>query len=500
MKIQQSCVLARRTGLEFAWVDTCCIDKTSSAELTESINSMFRWYQDAAVCFVYLEDLEPDAVIEEALPHCRWFTRGWTLQEFIAPEYVEFYDMAWNLRGTKVAMFNFLSKFTKIPPDILKSPGSLYYYSVASRMTWAAYRETTRIEDTAYCLLGIFDVNMPLIYGEGIKAFRRLQEEIIKRSNDMTIFAWQSDHSFLSGLFASSPKPFIDCDTRDIASHISSPVNFTATNQGLLVSGKNSLILSALKSVDGREMIRYVFLLSRIGYREYRGIYLRKLGPNLFYRDGQLPLAEWTNNNERNFVVNATNFYILIDTIDSVTFSFTSSSYQRLTLHIPKSNVFSLEDTVPEDLWDASGRIFLNPTTNKLKRNPIVLAMRFKCNFAGTSIDIIALCDMTNVTNPTCKLFEHGDHTHLEATLFNQRNRNEYLYWADLHRENSGILRLRNNCVDIKVDDQTFHIVVTFHSVDLESVSDGSESLRASPAVFARQYSMNFTISKEGDI
>jgi hypothetical protein len=262
------------------------------------------------------------------------------------------------------------------------------------------------------------------------------------------------------------------------------------------------LVLSALKLVDGREIIRYVFLLSRIatGYRKYRGIYLQKLGPNLFYRDGQLPLAEWTNNNERNLEVNAADFYILINTVNSFTFHFTWSAYRIFALHIPKSNVFSLEDAVPEDLWDASSRVFLNPHLTGLDRYPMVLAMRFRYNFAGALIDIIVLCDMTNQGSPTCKLFKHGDHAHLEATLFNQRNRNEYLYWTDLRRENSDILRLRNDCVDIQVDDQTFHIVVTFHNVGLESVSEGSESIRASTGVLARQYSMKFTISKEGNI
>jgi hypothetical protein len=502
IKIQQSCLLARKRGLEFAWVDTCCIDKTSSAELTESINLMYQWYRDATVCFVYLEDLKPDAVIKDALPHCRWFTREWTLQEFIALKDMAFYDMAWNHKGTKISMFNFLSKFTKIPPDILKRSGTLYNYSVASRMTWAAHRETTRIEDTAYCLLGIFDVDMPLIYREGIKAFRRLQEEIVKRSNDMTIFAWQGNHSFLLDLFASSPKPFIDCGITGIGRLTSSPVNFTVTNRDLLVSGKNSLVVSALQSVDRRDIIRYVFLLSGMGYQEYKGIYLRKLGPNLFYRDGQLPLAEWTNNNERKLMVNATGFHILTDTIDPVTFHFASSAYRELALHIPKSNGFSLEDTVPEDLWDASGRVFLVPDPNMPDRYPMVLAMRFQCNSVGASIDIIALCDMTNWRSPTCKLFKQGDHAHLEATLFNQRNRNESIYWAGLQSENSDILRLRNDYVDIKVDDQTFHIAVTFHEVPAECLLDSSEWLSAMPngAVRIMWYSMDFIISKKGDI
>ena len=91
-KIQQTCALAAKNGFDFAWVDTCCIDKRASAELSEAINSMFRWYQDAAVCYVFLADLDPGASLEGSLPHCRWFTRGWTLQELIAPREVLFYD------------------------------------------------------------------------------------------------------------------------------------------------------------------------------------------------------------------------------------------------------------------------------------------------------------------------------------------------------------------------------------------------------------------------
>lgn len=192
-------------------------------------------------------------------------------------------------------------------------------------------------------------------------------------------------------------------------------------------------------------------------------------------------------------MVNATNFYIRIDAIDPFTFHIASSVYRESALHIPKSNVFSLEDTVPEDLWDASDRVFLVPEPNGPERYPMVLAMRFQCNFAGASIDIIALCDMANWRGPTCKLFEHGDHAHLEATLFNQRNRNESTYWADLQRENSDILRLRNDCVDIKVDDQTFHIAVTFNKVNAEH-----PSAIPNGAVPIMWYSIDFAIFEGG--
>ncbi|KAE9371714.1 HET-domain-containing protein, partial [Stipitochalara longipes BDJ] len=180
-KIAKTCRLARWDGVDFAWVDTCCIDKSSSAELSEAINSMYQWYLNADYCYIYLEDLDPNlptnARPEEWLPHCRWLTRGWTLQELLAPKIaknVKFFDMDWRYRGTKLNLGDALSEYTGIPLSVLTGGIAPSRYSVASRMSWAARRRTTRLEDTAYCLLGLFDVNMPLLYGEGTKAFRRL--------------------------------------------------------------------------------------------------------------------------------------------------------------------------------------------------------------------------------------------------------------------------------------------------------------------------------------
>ncbi|KAI9773659.1 MAG: hypothetical protein M1840_006933 [Geoglossum simile] len=209
-KIKHMCDLTLEHGLGYAWVDTCCIDKSSSAELTESINSMFQWYRNAAECYVYLEDLPPHAPTGDRLTSCRWFSRGWTLQELLAPEKVKFYDMAWNYRGSKLDLIYAISQSTGIPSGVLQGHDALASCSVAKRMSWAAHRQTMRVEDMSYCLMGIFDVNMPLIYGEGAKAFRRLQEEIIKRNNDLSIFAWNTPQSreqqFLS--------PFATCSIR----------------------------------------------------------------------------------------------------------------------------------------------------------------------------------------------------------------------------------------------------------------------------------------------
>ena len=207
-KILRTCVLARANDIKYAWVDTCCIDKTSSAELTEAINSMFRWYKNASICYAYLSDLpsrkermEPgdhvtgnDSTIGyDELRACKWFTRGWTLQELIAPKTVQFYDQNWTFRGTKADFADNIHRFTHIDPLVLQGGGQLTKLSIAERMTWASRRKTTRIEDTAYCLLGIFDINMPLLYGEGEKAFTRLQQEIVKNNSDLSIFGWSPE-------------------------------------------------------------------------------------------------------------------------------------------------------------------------------------------------------------------------------------------------------------------------------------------------------------------
>ncbi|KAK4448449.1 heterokaryon incompatibility protein-domain-containing protein [Podospora aff. communis PSN243] len=190
-KIESACRLSSANDLCYLWVDTCCIDKSSSAELTEAINSMFNWYRRAAVCYAYLADIGSVAG-QHDMGKSKWFTRGWTLQELIAPSNLEFYDAQWNFLGAKSdpKMMELLQDRTGIDKDVLQG-GELGRASIAKRMSWAADRVTTQPEDTAYCLMGIFDVNMPMLYGEGAtKAFIRLQEEILKDSEDQSIFAW----------------------------------------------------------------------------------------------------------------------------------------------------------------------------------------------------------------------------------------------------------------------------------------------------------------------
>ena len=196
-KVLKACETARKCSpaLKYIWIDTCCIDKNSSAELSEAINSMFQWYQAAEVCFAYLENVESATLktmtLFDGLKTAKWFRRGWTLQELIAPNTVTFFSNDWDIIGTRLSLSNQISSITGISINVLMEPKLLPTISVARRMSWAAERETTRREDIAYCLMGIFNVNMPLLYGEGDKAFMRLQEEIIKDSEDQSLFAWQ---------------------------------------------------------------------------------------------------------------------------------------------------------------------------------------------------------------------------------------------------------------------------------------------------------------------
>jgi hypothetical protein len=246
-------------GVSWIWIDSCCIDKRSTAELSEAINSMYVWYQRAQLCFAYLADvLEHDSAKQSEkgpFEKSSWFSRGWTLQELLAPEYVIFCDASWDMIGHMCKrcayrdssgcpdgdpegfghnLLTEVSQITAIPETALadfERPERIRFIpgnedarlrpSVAQIMSWASKRETTLPEDEAYCLLGLLDVQMPLLYGEGRYAFRRLQEEIIKNSRDQSIFAWREPPwseapdelgtGRFPGVLAESPEYFSDC-------------------------------------------------------------------------------------------------------------------------------------------------------------------------------------------------------------------------------------------------------------------------------------------------
>ncbi|RDK46475.1 HET-domain-containing protein [Aspergillus phoenicis ATCC 13157] len=196
-KIKHSCERALQECIYYVWVDTCCIDKTNSVELSEAINSMMAWYAQSEVCYAYLADVPPtfdDEACKTAFCQSRWFTRGWTLQELIAPSRLTFLAQDWSFLFRRERVAHLIGKVTGISRPFLEVRShykildyNLISTSIAERISWASNRETTRPEDMSYCLLGILQVNMPLLYGEGSYAFRRLQEEIIKHSDDQSL-------------------------------------------------------------------------------------------------------------------------------------------------------------------------------------------------------------------------------------------------------------------------------------------------------------------------
>ncbi|SMR53363.1 unnamed protein product [Zymoseptoria tritici ST99CH_3D1] len=224
-KIVRFCQLAASQDWDWGWVDTICIDKRSSAELSESINSMLGWYREAAVCYAYLSDVDKGGNWESS----DWWTRGWTLQELIGPEEVLFYDAAWTPIGSKYGLAARIAALTRIPDTVPYFAGHGYGgYLVAQKLSWAAGRRTTRIEDQAYCLLGLFGIHMPLLYGEGDKAFERLQLQILMKCPDDSILAWDpktdeegtlDDLTAVAGVvLADSPDRFKRCGQHILSS------------------------------------------------------------------------------------------------------------------------------------------------------------------------------------------------------------------------------------------------------------------------------------------
>ena len=276
-KIKGFCHMAKGGGRSWVWVDTCCIDKKSSAELSEAINSMYGWYEQASACYVYLSDVEctrnaegePDASSLLAFRQSSWFTRGWTLQELLAPNIVFFFDKNWTSLGSRTDLSKEIAVAAGIKEEKLGSKEGQRESCVAEKMNWASKRKTSRIEDQAYCLLGLFDLNMPLLYGEGRKAFKRLQEEIIRSSADESIFAWgiydsyYTDHPYLFPMsskpkqdffLAPSPQVFKSCDRLNLK-YISPRRNeYTLTNRGLKLAVNDSEII-VFKPPQYRELM-----------------------------------------------------------------------------------------------------------------------------------------------------------------------------------------------------------------------------------------------------
>jgi hypothetical protein len=257
-KLHNFCDIAKEYGTEFAWADNVCIDKSSSAELDESIRSMFSWYRDATICIVYLaqtNDLRD-------LVHDRWFARGWTLQELLAPRHLKFYSKRWHplteflndkISAEDVRKLNdqrLSRQLDLLSGAILKAAGLVMQHvrdfipgirhpSLPERMQWIARRVTTRGEDQSYSLMGIFDVSISIAYGEGReRAFFRLFQAILEVGYERDWLLWTgrsvSPSIHPSRMIPSSPKCYL---TRNVHFRRDTP-------EGMMVSALENEPLS----------------------------------------------------------------------------------------------------------------------------------------------------------------------------------------------------------------------------------------------------------------
>ncbi|KAI0779269.1 heterokaryon incompatibility protein-domain-containing protein [Fomes fomentarius] len=255
-KVQRFCAVARRDGYDYGWVDTVCIDKTSIPELSEAINSMYDWYRLADACYAILDDVD-DAADREQFRRSKWFTRGWTLQELIAPKTVLFLSDQLELIGSKQTLSALIEAVTGVERAVLTSDLPLEALSIAHRISWAAWRNTSRFEDEAYSLMGLLGVRMPVLYGEGRYAFRRLQEELLKNANpDQTLFAWGSLLSYYALDLHPSPGHHWQASSGTPVPSIA-PANLL--NQSLLASSPHQFKSSShLKSFDREAFSRRI--------------------------------------------------------------------------------------------------------------------------------------------------------------------------------------------------------------------------------------------------
>ncbi|PQE27903.1 hypothetical protein CJF30_00009096 [Rutstroemia sp. NJR-2017a BBW] len=283
---------AAQDNLQYFWVDTCCINKSIPQELQTAINSMFRWYQHATKCYVYLSDVQiTDETVdiqafrtrwEPAFRQSRWFKRGWTLQELLAPVSVEFFSKDGKLLGSKVSLKQEIYGITKLPINALDGQQPLHKFSVPERMEWAVGRTTTYTEDKVYCLLGIFGVFLPLIYGEGERnATLRLREEIQRRQEGRGIESLQDMTIF-------SPLPFPrnefftgrDDQLQTLEQFLLSPIHRRMTICGLGGCGKSALTLEAAYRAQAQYARYLVLWVPAISQKSFELAY-REIGTNL---------------------------------------------------------------------------------------------------------------------------------------------------------------------------------------------------------------------------
>ncbi|KAE9366482.1 hypothetical protein N431DRAFT_561914 [Stipitochalara longipes BDJ] len=313
-------------------------------------------------------------------------------------------------------------------------------------MSWASFRQTERTEDLAYCLLGIFDVGMPLIYGEGERAFRRLQEEIIKRNNDLTIFAWNEDNTAgrLSGLFALSPQGFSQShDIKPYHPMWSDPV-FALTNKGIRIDDLRLLWKVNAKHGAVPEEISYRITLGLRNKKDGRSDFcmkLQKIAPELFVRDGELIEEEWPWKDSQ--VISRTQvplpkFYLYTEHPGDDFFHYHN---RYLSIYFPQKDNISIRNVIPESHWDGANQAFYPPFIEL----ELVLAASLQIRLDASTVSVV-VCFYFNADphNPFCTIFDEEKYNQYASWLFRYARTGHDVTWRDVEAEKPEILKFTN--------------------------------------------------------
>jgi hypothetical protein len=398
---------------------------------------MYSWYKESQVCYAYLADIRRGETLQDDLRGSNWFTRGWTLQELLAPSSVVFFDTNWNDVGTKGSLVDIISEITGIN-DFVNFEGAC----VAQKMSWVAKRETTRVEDMAYCLLGLFNVNMPPLYGEGEKSFVRLQLEILKTSDDESIFAWDAKQKYSSGLLATTPKYFMDLGNirplkrtdlgNDLFTRDAQP--FSITNKGLHISllliqahrSDENLFLAPLKclladskgegdripTVQLRKSVEGVEIYTRVAnfmsqssrienllMPSYDDINLKRRSSNQFLHKYIYVNEERSYKLNRSLTIKGWEFLVKLSSLKD--HGFAISQYDQLDLKLnPEDSVDETRLVIKSVLGIVAGLQFVNGRTGET----IVLAIIVENGYAPSLVMLTPDSD-EKLENITSSLF-----------------------------------------------------------------------------------------------
>ena len=416
-------------GYEYVWIDTCCIDKSSTVEVSEAINSMYRWYHDAQQCYVALLDVpvydtDPQANTSKFC-QSRWFTRGWTLQELLMPKIVYFFNAGWKYLGSRNDLAPLLWNITGIGAAYLTNNDTFQKASIAVRIYWASRRETKRPEDQSYSLLGLFGVSMPPIYGEGAEqAFLRLQKQILETQADDSILAWGISPGLSSSLIidkspssllAQSPSDFLF--SGDVAATVNdSSTDMIATSSCIVTSttalfqirayrcetepGYGYIKLKCRLRVNDHGIIKYRSIAMPIAWSDTGGneVCFRVRHPNVFF----FPINEGVEEKIVTLYVHSRSSVLVRHVAQFGTFRFLcNAAHAKITAMCPKS------------AWNDSLSGFT------FEAGSAVMAVRLSCNAPPKKdyVIVVVLPTREFTTYARWLVMEDTENTPLEAVV-----------------------------------------------------------------------------------